>query len=550
MFRSLLLVLCLVACENGASLDGDGKPGDSAGGGDSGEPRALDADRDGYDAQEDCDEADPAINPGATERCDGVDQDCDGAIDDDVRATWYTDADGDGYGDAGAPIEDCDPGAGFVADDTDCDDASASVSPGADEVCNGADDDCDGLADEDAVDPGTWYTDADGDGYGDPETATVTCEPGPDSVSTGGDCADDDAEIHPEAAERCDEVDQDCDGTADDNPADPSTWYADYDGDGFGDPGVETWDCTAPSGYVANATDCDDGEGTVNPDGSEVCDGVDQDCDGIVDDDASDMALYYEDADGDGYGDADAWSWACDVPAGYTEDDSDCDDGDDAVYPGAAETCDDVDEDCDGAIDESATDLSAWYRDSDRDGYGDATVVERACDMPAGYVAAGTDCADDDREIHPAASEDCDGEDQNCDDVIDDDADCPCDMDWYGDNAYLFCDTKEKWTDAQEACDDLGYHLLTIDDSAENTWSVDTAISVSTSSYWWFGYNDRSREDTWVWEDGSSATYTNWASGEPNDSGGEDCAQLYRFSDYTWNDSKCDSKYYYVCESY
>ncbi len=549
MFRSLLLTLALVACTSKPGSDGaEDTAEDSAD--DSGTPRVPDADRDGYDADEDCDEGDPSVNPGAAERCDGLDQDCDGQVDDDVLSVWYQDADGDGYGDAAVTTDDCDPGEGYVANAEDCDDGAGSVHPNADELCNDLDDDCDGVADDDATDLGTWYQDADGDGYGDEGTATQTCDPAVGMVAAGGDCDDADGGVSPEAEESCDGVDQDCDGDIDDNPADPATWYADYDGDGFGDLSVETWDCAAPDGFVGDATDCDDTDAGVNPDAEEVCDEVDQDCDGVADDAASDLDLFYADSDGDGYGDADAWTWACTAPDGYVDDATDCDDGDDGVYPSATETCDDVDEDCDGTADEGAVDMSTWYADGDRDNYGDALTSVSACDKPSGYVSNSTDCDDSDDDIWPGAPEDCDGLDQSCDDVVDDDADCPCDMDWYGDHAYMFCDSKAKWTSAQSKCEDRGYHLLTIDDSAENTWAIDTAASVSTRSYWWMGYNDRTAEGTWAWEDGSTSTYTNWHTGEPNDSSGEDCGQLYRWSDYTWNDAECNDDYYYVCESY
>jgi hypothetical protein len=133
---------------------------------------------------------------------------------------------------------------------------------------------------------------------------------------------------------------------------DPSTWYADVDGDGYGDPAVTAAACEPPTGYGADAADCDDADAGVYPGATEHCDGVDEDCDGVADDGAVDPSTWYADADGDGYGDAAATATACEPPSGYGTDANDCDDADAGVYPGAAETCDGADEDCDGTVDE------------------------------------------------------------------------------------------------------------------------------------------------------------------------------------------------------
>ena len=127
-----------------------------------------------------------------------------------------------------------------------------------------------------------------------------------------------------------------------------ATWNLDADGDGFG--GTATLEaCEAPAGYVDNSDDCDDLDASAFPGGSEVCDGVDNDCDGSVDNEASDALSLFTDADGDGFGDA-ATS-ACELSDGLSEIDGDCDDGNSAVFPGAEEVCDGADNDCDGVID-------------------------------------------------------------------------------------------------------------------------------------------------------------------------------------------------------
>jgi hypothetical protein len=165
---------------------------------------------------------------------------------------------------------------------TDCDDADSAVHPWADEACNGKDDDCDGVADEaDAVDAATWYADADGDGFGDLSTPTTACEAPDGFVGDATDCDDGDSDTHPAADEFCDHHDDDCDGAVDEDALDPSPWYADDDGDGWGDAAASTTACEAPAGFVGDATDCDDDDPAVNPGAVEVCgNDVDDDCDG------------------------------------------------------------------------------------------------------------------------------------------------------------------------------------------------------------------------------------------------------------------------------
>ncbi len=108
-------------------------------------------------------------------------------------------------------------------------------------------------------------------------------------------------------------------------------------------------------GYAADV-DCDDANADVNPDAAETCNGIDDDCDGVTDeDDAADALTWFEDADADGYGDPASTTTACEEPSGFTDDDSDCDDADADVNPGAAETCNGIDDDCDGDVDEGFT---------------------------------------------------------------------------------------------------------------------------------------------------------------------------------------------------
>ncbi len=446
----------------------------------------LDADADGYgvsayaveacdqpegfaDNTDDCDDGDDTVFLGANEVCDEQDNDCDGDVDEaaDGAGTWYLDADGDGYGDAGTSTESCDGATGYVADATDCDDADAELNPAASELCDGIDNDCDGLFDEDdsdLADAATWYADGDGDGYGDADDAIEACSAS-DRVSDDTDCDDGDAAVNPDADEVCDGVDNDCDTlTDDDDPGltDAGTWYLDFDSDGFGGGTYSTESCEAPTGYVADTSDCNDAAGSVNPDADELCDGVDNDCDGTVDIGASDEATWYADVDGDGFGDAASSTSDCSAPSGYVDDSADCDDGDGAVNPDADEVCDGVDNDCDGTLDVGASDVSTWYADGDGDGFGDAATSSESCDAASGYVGDATDCDDGDGAVNPDADEVCDEVDNDCDGTVDVDASdastwyLDYDGDGFGGSSITeeACDAPSGYVAAADDCDD------------------------------------------------------------------------------------------------
>ena len=244
--------------------------------------------------------------------------DCDDADAEVGEIRWFADRDLDGFGDPDAPLEtSCVPRSGLAISGGDCDDARADVAPGLAERCDGADNDCDGDADEDPVDPLAWYLDADGDGYGDPTDAVFACSApegrvgspadcddkdaavgagqlwfedadgdgwgDPDSFSLGcappagfiersGDCDDADPDVAPSRPEVCDpfDVDEDCDGLADDAdrgeglpPRGLEAAWVDADGDGLGDARRPAEYCDPPDGYAANREDCDDGDPSV-----------------------------------------------------------------------------------------------------------------------------------------------------------------------------------------------------------------------------------------------------------------------------------------------
>ena len=411
LISSLILSVALLGC------DGD-KDGDSA------EPLFLDNDNDGFsrdeaDGRNDCDDNDPLVNPAALETCDGIDNTCTDVIDEDGAfdaLQWFLDFDGDGFGVPDTTetpsVYSCAQPAGYVGNQIDCNDAEAKAYPGADEVCDFIDNDCDGSADEGtAVDASTWYQDSDGDSFGSPYAAYISCPVdtagnGPDGyVLNDEDCNDQRIDINPAAPEVCDDDgdDEDCDGYIDDQDKDATgktTFCYDADGDGWGRDDLCIDSCVVQPLYVEAFPDCDDSNRFVNPDYNEICGNeVDDDCDGLVDNGDS-YIQWYEDSDGDGYGDTNSPGLIqCDAPAGQVNNDDDCDDTDGSIYPNAVEIWyDGVDQDC--------------LADSDYDADGD------------GYESEGygyDDCDDFDDGANPGLPEICeDGTDNNCDGEVSD----------------------------------------------------------------------------------------------------------------------------------
>jgi hypothetical protein len=269
----------------------------------------------------DCDDSDPLSFPEAEESCDGVDNDCDGEIDEDGGTVWYADLDGDGAGDAGTVYIGCSAPSDHVSTPFDCDDTDAAVRPGGTEICNGVDDDCDGEVDEAAIDALIWHRDLDGDGFGDPDTTLAACTLPSGYVADATDCDDTEGAIHPDADEICNGLDDDCDDlidAADGDLSDGAIYYLDSDGDGWGTEDSDTLACAEPSGWSGEAGDCDDADPEVHPEGAEICDGLDNDCDGITDPDALDSdgdgiancvdeTVYMEDFSSDAWGDWGSW---------------------------------------------------------------------------------------------------------------------------------------------------------------------------------------------------------------------------------------------------
>lgn len=465
----------------------------------------FDADNDGAPTTTDCDDNDPLVGQ---------------------ETVWYADTDNDGIGDAGNTTTSCTQPQGYVLTTGDeCPNDGNKTTPGLcgcgvvdedidqDGICDSNDNDLDndGIPsneDCDDTDPSiglgtTWYADFDGDGVGDVNSTTTACTQPVNYVATSGDNCPNDVNKTEAGLCGCGNVDEDIDQDgicdADDNDLDndgvPSnedcddnnpnigaetTWYADFDGDGLGDPSNTRVRCNQPNRYVAVAGDecpndgnkttpglCGCGNVDVDVDNDGVCDLNDDDLDndGITanedcDDNDPNVGLgttWYADADNDGLGDASNTTIACTQPTGYVATQGDlCVQDPNKTAPGLC-GCGNVDEDIDndGICDledddldndlvpssEDCDDLNAnvgrattWYRDQDNDGSGDISQTLEACIQPNGYVAsAGDQCPNDGNKLTPGTcgcgSADIDSDNDgvlDCDDVCsgsDDNAD-------------------------------------------------------------------------------------------------------------------------------
>jgi len=364
----------------------------------------------------DCNDDRATVHPGRLERCDDLDEDCDGEVDEGLRVVGYPDLDHDLHGDSSAPSQMvCGAGPGISLVNDDCDDGNPAVHALQPEICDEGsvddpktDNDCDGDIDEDSGDA-TWYADGDDDGFGDPHGDVLVACARPDGYALlPFDCDDSDGDVSPGADEVCDGIDNDCSGFANYRigPGD----LEDDDSDGYADVA-----CALEPGGSGN--DCDDLHPDVHPGADEVCDGIDNDCDGEVDENAE-FLDWYVDLDRDSYGRQGPPSLSsCQPVAGYATRGGDCDDTDPGIKPGTTDSCDLVDQDCDGEFDEDAGRLR-YYRDSDGDGHAGGQSL-LTCIAPEGYTIVSSDCNDIDVSVHHGAAEQCNGVDDDCDGIVD-----------------------------------------------------------------------------------------------------------------------------------
>ena len=149
-------------------------------------------------------------------------------------------------------------------------------------------------------------------------------------------------------------------------------------------------------------------------------------------------------------------------------------------------------------------------------------------------------------------AETCNGLDDDCDTIIDEEArDCGAGCERLGrmGRSYIVCSTERSWPGAQRSCASLGYTLASIEDADEDRWLYDL-IDARGFGGTWHGHNDLVTEGRWVWDDGAPLTYENWDTDEPNDAGGEDCGIIMTTPHRAgrWDDRACDSERPYVCE--
>ncbi|MGC6494000.1 MAG: putative metal-binding motif-containing protein [Myxococcota bacterium] len=392
--------------------DGDGFASSVA------EPESFCFRPEGYtSALGDCNDDEPTVFPGAPELCDELDNNCDFSIDEglDTETIWYLDADRDGFG-AGKQVgTGCTAEQRWVDNADDCNDAVANTNPDADEICDGIDNDCDGAIDdadtEDPVGAPLWYTDQDFDGYGDIRFYQYNCEPPVDDgvpwVRNFDDCAPDDPNINPET-EWYEDLDVDGFGNGDvrwptgphcwqpigyapntgdcddQNPEEWKAipWYPDADGDGFGGPDPVAYGCDPDPGWSSDNTDCDDRKPEVNINGTEACNGYDDDCDGAIDDDDIDQlplgtTTYFFDNDEDGFGAPFPLFEFCEPPTPqFVTDNTDCADNVAELNP-----------------------TTLWFADTDFDGYGDPNAPyagNPSCQVVPGHAINTDDCDDSD----------------------------------------------------------------------------------------------------------------------------------------------------------
>jgi len=286
------------------------------------------------------------------EVCNGIDDDCDGEIDESFPEQGLAcdspdDPDKCANGTWGCPL-------GAVAPVCQGDQVQL-------EICNGLDDDCDGLTDP----PGTkgcknFYIDADGDGYGFAPLVSCLCGDtgqAPYTAVAAGDCNDSNAAVNPLAAEVCNQVDDNCNDDVDDfGAAGCQNRYKDHDGDGFGMAGDFQCVCGSKGEYSAvEANDCNDDDPKIYPGADEFCNGKDDNCSFTTDEEGSlGCNTYYLDVDGDNYGVKDFSKCAC-KPVGIYKalNFGDCNDENKLVHPGQPEKCSNIlDDDCNGLVDE------------------------------------------------------------------------------------------------------------------------------------------------------------------------------------------------------
>lgn len=257
----------------------------------------------------------------------------------------------------------------------------------------------------------TFFLDRDGDGFGNASETTVAFTPPSGYSALSADCNDTAAAIHPGATELCNYTDDNCDGILDSLLY--SVFYADADADGYGSPMDSMFACFAIPGFADNRTDCNDTAASIHPMAVEQCNSIDDNCDGIFSDP---QLTYYVDLDHDGFGDLSDSILSCVMLEGFVMNHTDCNDLDTLINPAVTETCNGIDDDCNGTSDDV---LTYYYLDNDSDGFAGSPELIATCNIPSGYSTIQEDCDDEQPFVFPGAMDVCNGIDDNCNAVID-----------------------------------------------------------------------------------------------------------------------------------
>ena len=298
-----------------------------------------------------------------------------------LSTTYYADTDGDSYGSTTDTVNTCNPQpVGYITLSGDCNDAAAAINPTAAEACNDLDDNCDGIIDNMTVCPTpnalantvgptsavlTWGSLPCADSYSvryRQKTGATTYGLWSAWVNTATNsatitdlipnttyqwnvksiCINKESATAPKIFTTCAAV----------------TYYADNDADTYGNPAMSVLACNiAPTGYVTNATDCNDNVAAINPAASEICDLIDNNCNTAIDEGFPTYSGY-TDADGDGYGNPSSYINTC-LSIGYVGNCQDCNDANAAINMNVVETTNSLDDDCDGLIDNVCSNVTS-----------------------------------------------------------------------------------------------------------------------------------------------------------------------------------------------
>lgn len=289
--------------------------------------------------------------------------------------SFYLDQDGDGFGTAMDSLIACTAPNGYVSNKLDCDDENAAIRPDAIEIANNQiDDNCDGMIDEtiivmDSMNMDSMMIDSINMDSMDIDSMMIDSM-SMDSMDVGSMDMDEDGII--DSLDNClalansDQTDMDGDGVGAACDCDDSeligfncsdgclTFYADNDGDGFGNPTIIRIACTSPAGFVLSGTDCDDTNPAIHPMAIEIPNnGIDENCNDLVDESNAPIS-WFLDADGDGFGNPANDSLSIAQPRNYVTNSNDCDDTNELVYENALEIVDNLDNNCDGFVDNFA----------------------------------------------------------------------------------------------------------------------------------------------------------------------------------------------------